>query len=333
MFTSRSFSKWKTVCSGYSRLYKDIGKYIGLNVECVNCYAKGIGYQPRQKLTSTNHEYNVVNLDNKWYPIDSTWGAGHIENNKYIKQYNEFYFLANPELLIKTHFPDNDKWQLTDKKYTLEDFLKWPEIKSKFFRCGFNKYSPDEGSITLSNSNTQKFIIWGENMTQKGASCRVYFLQNNCYMQQLNLEMINCYEDRFEIDCIFNKKGKYKVEIFGNNDGSNHYDDIMAYSVNVNNDAKKELKFPHSYSGSKDINVIEPLYDNLQHGKKVKFKIKSNLEKIIIIDSEWHYLDKNEQGFFEKEITIEKEVGDNLIIGKQNSQGGCSFLLSYNIIN
>ena len=82
------FQNGKTVCSGYSRLYKDIGKYIGLNVECVNCYAKGIGYQPGQKLTSTNHEYNVVNFDNKWYPIDATWGAGHIENNKYIKQYS-----------------------------------------------------------------------------------------------------------------------------------------------------------------------------------------------------------------------------------------------------
>ena len=106
----------------------------------------------------------------------------------------------------------------------------------------------------------------------------------------------------------------------------------MAYSVNVKNDSKKELKFPHSYSGSKDINIIEPLYDNLRHGQKVKFKINSNLEKLIIIDSQWHYLDKNEQGFFEKEITIEKNVGGNLVIGKENSQGGCSYLFSYNIV-
>ena len=93
--------------------------------------------------------YNVIKLSNKWYPIDSTWGAGHTEGKKYIKCYNEFYFLANPELLIKTHFPADDKWQLTKRKYTLEEFLKWPLIKSNFYTFGFEKCFPEEGLIEL----------------------------------------------------------------------------------------------------------------------------------------------------------------------------------------
>ena len=131
-------------------------------------------------------------------------------------------------------------------------------------------------------------------MENKGGSCSIYLLQENCYNKQLNLSMLNFYKDRFEVDCIFNKKGKYKVEIFGNNDGTNLYHDILAYTVNVENDAKKSLKFPHSYTGSKDINIIEPLYDNLKYGQKIKFKIKSDLVTLIIIDNkEWHYLNKN----------------------------------------
>ena len=79
-------------------------------MECVTCYAKGVGYKVGQKMKKPDHEYNVIKLENKWYPIDSTWGAGHIEGKTFVKSYKEFYFLVNPELLIRSHFPVDDKW-------------------------------------------------------------------------------------------------------------------------------------------------------------------------------------------------------------------------------
>ena len=119
------FKTGLSICSGYARLYKDIALYINLEVECISCYAKGAGYKIGQKMNRSNHEYNVIKLDNKWYPIDSTWGAGHVNGGNFIKSYNELYFLPNPELLITSHFPVDDKWQLTKEKYSLEEFLKW----------------------------------------------------------------------------------------------------------------------------------------------------------------------------------------------------------------
>ena len=321
-----------TVCSGYSRLYKDIALYLGLEVECVNCYAKGVSYSVGQKMAKTNHEYNVIKLNNKWYPIDSTWGAGHVEGNKFIKSYNEFYFLANPELLIKTHFPADDKWQLTQKKYTLDEFLKWPQIKSNFYSFGFEKCFPEEGLIELKNRNNQKFIVYGNDMNQKGAMCNIYLLEGNCYHQQLNADLVTFYKDRFEVNTIFNKKGKYKVKIFGNNDRGNHYNDMLEYAVNVEKDAIKKLAFPTFYAGKENINVIEPLYDNLRSGEMVKFKIEYNLGNIIVIDSEWHYLKKNSEGYFELEIKIKTKKGKKVIIGNKTSSGSCNYLVSYNVV-
>ena len=132
--------------------------YIGLDIQCVNCYSKGVGYEPGDNLTSTNHEYNIIKLDNKYYPIDCTWGSGNIEKKRFKKKLNEFYFLANPELLINTHFPANDMWQLTKRKYTLQEFLNWPQVKETFYSYGFNRYLPSQGLIEL-NSNAQKFTI------------------------------------------------------------------------------------------------------------------------------------------------------------------------------
>ena len=45
-----------------------------------------------------------------WYPIDLTWGSGHIEGIEFIKEFNEFFFCINPELRIQTHFPENEKF-------------------------------------------------------------------------------------------------------------------------------------------------------------------------------------------------------------------------------
>ena len=329
------FRNGKTVCSGYARLYKNLGEYIGLEIQSISCYSKGVGYEPGKKLFSTDHEYNIIKLENTYYPIDCTWGSGTLQGDKYVKKLNEFYFLSDPELLINTHFPANDKWQLTKKKYTLEEFLKWPQIFENFYVYGFNKYFPEDGMIEL-ESNMQKFTIWGNDISQNNASCSIYLLEGNVYQQQLNLDKISFYQDRIEFDFIFNRKGRYKIYLFGNNDKGKITHNIMTYIVNVHNNNLNELKFPYSYSDAKDINIIEPLYDNIKSGQRVKFKIKTDLEELdtlIIIDGQWHYLNKDEHGFFEKEIVIQTPPGKNIVIGKRkdNNDCSCSYLVAYTI--
>ena len=102
----------------------------------------------------------------------------------------------------------------------------------------------------------------------------------------------------------------------------------------VENDVKKELNFPLYYNESKQIRIFEPLYNNLKSGEKVKFKIKSDLDKIIIADDQWYYLNKGKNGFFEKEIIIKNSPGKKIIIGKENEnkENTCIFLASYNIL-
>ena len=139
-------------------------------------------------------------------------------------------------------------------------------------------------------------------MKSAGASCNIYLHESNCYNQLLNFTYTNYYEDRFESDCIFNKKGKYKVELFGNDNGDNTTSSILEYTVIVENDSKNELKFPMTYNETNNINLIEPLYDNLKSREKVKFKIKSDLDTIILIDGKWNYLKKMKMGFLKKKL-------------------------------
>ena len=327
-----AFTNGKTICSGYSSLYKDIASHIGLNVLCISGYAKGIGYYPGKKLTYANHEYNVIKIDGNWHVIDCTWGSSHIKGKLNIKIFNEFYFLANPELLIKTHFPAEKKWQLTEKRYTLVEFLKWPKVSSYFYICGFSKYFPEVAVLNLKNVNTQKFIIWGDNIKNIEVFCHVSFMKGDNYIDQSGLSLVSPYEDRFEIDCRFNKKGTYIVQIFGKKDERQNYcGEMIKYKVNVKNDAKKKLKFPHTFIGAHAIKLIEPLYNGLKSGEIIKFKMESDLDNIVIIDIVWHYLERNEEGFFEKEIEIQSKPGKNITIGINEPKSVLS-LIKYDII-
>lgn len=76
-------------------------------------------------------------------------------------------------------------------------------------------------------------------MKDARVNCNIYLLDGNVYRQQLNISYINLYDDRCEIDFIFNKKGKYKIQIFGNGTGELTTHSILEYTANVENDAKR----------------------------------------------------------------------------------------------
>jgi len=234
--------------------------------------------------------------------------------------------------LITSHFPVDDKWQLTKEKYSLEEFLKWPKIKLRFYEFGFKSLEPKEGLIELKNNNTQKFIVYGEKMNKKDASCKINLFYEKHIITQSNLDMINFYDDRFEIDCIFNKKGKYEVQIFRNSERGKGNQYILEYQVIVENDAKVQLSFHKCYSGKEEITIIEPIYDFLKSGEKIKFKIKSYLDEIIIIDQIWNYLKKNKEGYFEFETIIQSSRGQSIKISKKNGPHNSNTFAEYNII-
>ena len=169
-------------------------------------------------------------------------------------------------------------------------------------------------------------------MNQKGATCNILLFEGNSYVQQLNSNITSFYEDRFEISAIFNKKGKYKVVIYGNNERGKSYEGMLEYAVIVENNAIKNLKFPTFYAGKENINIIEPLYDNLKNGKKVKFKIESTLNNIIIIDEECHHLTRNKQGYFELEIKIKTKKGKKVSIGQKTGFITVSYFVQYNVV-
>ncbi|WP_353778978.1 transglutaminase domain-containing protein [Winogradskyella sp. 3972H.M.0a.05] len=132
---SKLLNNKKTICTGYAYLIKELSVLADINCTIVQGYAK-TSTTNLDNLDTPNHSWNAVQLDGKWYLCDPTWSSGLInpDNNQFTFQYNNGYFLAEPRLFIKNHFPADTKWTLLgDDAPTFDDFLESPIIYGKGF--------------------------------------------------------------------------------------------------------------------------------------------------------------------------------------------------------
>ncbi|MFC4095027.1 transglutaminase domain-containing protein [Euzebyella saccharophila] len=101
-----------TTCTGYAYLIREMSFLAGIECKIID------GFSDKEKVKNgiTNHSWNAVNLEDKWYLCDATWSAGKTIIDKegpYFKKYfEESYFLAEPETFFLKHIPLNPEWTL-----------------------------------------------------------------------------------------------------------------------------------------------------------------------------------------------------------------------------
>jgi hypothetical protein len=112
----------KGLCDGYSSLFYELAKSAGLDVRRIRGYSKGHYYYPGRKFDDVNHEWVAVKIDGDWRLVDPTWGAGVIEDGRFVKKFDGTYFLTPPAYFLFDHLPSDPNWQLVRDKMDLEEF-------------------------------------------------------------------------------------------------------------------------------------------------------------------------------------------------------------------
>ena len=110
---ARLLKEKQTLCSGYTFLIKELAGLAGLECEIVDGFGK-VGKTALKNMKLPNHSWNAVKLNNKWYLCDATWSSGYIDGDTYLFKfnYNDAYFLMDPNLFAEEHRPLDDKWSL-----------------------------------------------------------------------------------------------------------------------------------------------------------------------------------------------------------------------------
>ncbi|XP_051514906.1 kyphoscoliosis peptidase-like [Myxocyprinus asiaticus] len=151
------------VCCGYSSVCLQMCREAGIECREVSGHGKGIGYQQGQSYqnTKSSHMWNAVCLEGHWYLLDACWGAGRVDldNRAFIKRYEEFYFLTDPENFINSHFPDEEEWQLLESPIQLEEFEKRVLKTSDFYRLNLTLIYPKH--FLLVTENDEATVLMG----------------------------------------------------------------------------------------------------------------------------------------------------------------------------
>ncbi len=125
----------RSVCSGYAKLFEALGRASGLEVATIRGHAKGYGYSSGSPLAE--HEWNAVRIDGSWRLVDATWGAGYMKEGRFFREFSERFFLASPDELAFTHFPENPSWQ-SGSHLTRREFESLPLPGPAFFNLGIS---------------------------------------------------------------------------------------------------------------------------------------------------------------------------------------------------
>ena len=110
------------VCSGYAYLFKALCDEMEVTCNVMNGYSKGYGYDSTKPIEVSNHSWNSVLINERWYLLDATWAAPKSNDRANLGSVNEAFFLTNPKDFIKDHLPEDPKWQLLSPQFSLVDF-------------------------------------------------------------------------------------------------------------------------------------------------------------------------------------------------------------------
>jgi transglutaminase/protease-like cytokinesis protein 3 len=121
----------KGVCMHFAELYNDIANQTGIKSYVITGYTKQNGF-----VDYIPHAWCASLIGSDWYLFDPTWGSGYVQNEKFVKKLNNYYFKTKPEQLISSHMPFDPLWQFLNYPVTNQEFYEGKttmnEAKPKF---------------------------------------------------------------------------------------------------------------------------------------------------------------------------------------------------------
>ena len=213
-FTKDGFEKLKnkkkTVCTGYAYLIQEMAQFAGLKCEIINGYGRTTT-KNIQKLSIPNHSWNSIFLNNKWYLCDATWSAGFFdwEASHFLANYNPTYFLADPILFAKDHYPLDIKWLLTNTSITMEDFLNGPIVYNNTHTLGVIALQPK--TLQIKCKRGEEMIFYLQDSKPIEISCLSAELVSGSYRKSNEIKVTRLESQLLEIKTTFQIRGTYDL--------------------------------------------------------------------------------------------------------------------------
>lgn len=216
-FTPKVFKRLleqkKTACTGYAYLIRELAILADIDCKIINGFGRTVTLN-LQKGSLPNHSWNSVKLNGKWYLCDATWSAGKvmIEDGlpKFLPQYFDGYFLANPSLFIKNHYPLDLDWTLIQNPPTYSQFIEGPILYKEAFTSNILPISPTSMHLKTQKNKPFNFILF-KPVRFTNEKIELVLIRGNS--SKVIIPKITLNKNECVIQHIFNKKGNYDVHL------------------------------------------------------------------------------------------------------------------------
>jgi hypothetical protein len=161
-FRARVFKKLlyekKTICTGYAYLIRELAIHAGIACVIIDGYGRTVQSNIGGAGTP-NHSWNGVRLNGKWYLCDATWSSGAIDSRSgiFYKKYENCFFLSEPSLFIRNHYPLDSAWMLLPNKPTLHEFLNRPVAYNGMYKHKIDRLFPETFDISATKGKAISF--------------------------------------------------------------------------------------------------------------------------------------------------------------------------------
>ena len=116
---ARTLKTKKGVCIHYAVVFNELSQKTGIQSYIIDGYTKQNG-----KVGDLAHAWTAAKIDKKWYLFDPTWGSGYVNNGRFSKKINNYYFKADPTKIIASHIPFDYLWQFSNYPITNGEFYE-----------------------------------------------------------------------------------------------------------------------------------------------------------------------------------------------------------------
>jgi hypothetical protein len=317
----------RSVCEGYAGLVKALGEAMGLEVRVVSGWSKGYGYSPGQRFDGpTNHAWDAVRIDGRWRLMDATWGAGYLDESlRFVRQFQEHYFLTRPEEFVFDHLPEDPTWQLLERPLTASQYADLVYLRPMFFRAGLRIGNHEHLVITADSRLTVTL----------GVSRRVQMsAQVLAAASQRPLDgefaFVQVDSGTARIDARFPRPGDYLLRAFAKPLGAaGALDWVLDYRVRVRR-GESAAAFPSTYEafGAHRVRLLSPMDGVLRAGQRYTFRLRAPgaLEVAVVAGGRWTRLAVHGEEFAGTATAVRGAV---IIYAKYQPSGDFEGLLRY----
>lgn len=288
----------KAMCSGYATLFGELAQLAGLEVVSVHGYAKGFDYRPGDTVGAANHDWNAVRLQGRWQLIDSTWGAGGVdETGSYRRRFQPHYFLTDPAQLAYSHWPEERQWRLLDTEQTAGGFAALVRPTPTFFELGLG-LGPQRTHTLQPHCNRFEVVldvptdvVLTATLTQPGR-----LLDRSTLVQREQRQA--------RIQVLLPDNGEYRLNLYAKPraDKNGPFEPVLAYRIVAQGLSATTARLPESYVTFREYQsqLLAPLAGQLPNGQVQAFALtvpEAVEVAVVSADGQWFKLARNGQQF------------------------------------